>query len=361
MDMTSKEKIAVVLFQLGGPDSLEAVEPFLYNLFCDPDIINFPGAFLARKALAKFIASRRGPIAAGHYKEIGGKSPIRELTQAQANALERELNKQFPAEVFVAMRYWHPLSEEVLASLQKGNYSKIILIPLYPQFSKATTISSFKEWNRLCKLLGYTDIASASVCCYYNHPLYIEAIVDNINSVYTKFSHLNPQDIDLVFSAHGIPVSLLREGDPYQRHIEETVRLVCEQGKWASPHLLCYQSKIGPSEWLKPSLNTTLEALAQKGRKHLLIIPVAFVTEHIETLHEINMEAREEAEHLGIVQFEMMPALNDSPKFIQCLVDLVMKKVHGTSLDLMNCRELCRTDPGSTLPVLCPHWRHESR
>jgi ferrochelatase len=149
MDMN--EQVAVVLFQLGGPDSLDAVEPFLYNLFCDPDIINFPGAFLARRALAKFISSRRSKKVAEHYREIGGKSPIVDLTNAQARALEARLNATLPAKVFVAMRYWNPRTEEVIAQLNAGRFSKIILIPLYPQFSKATTISSMKEWNRLAQ------------------------------------------------------------------------------------------------------------------------------------------------------------------------------------------------------------------
>ncbi len=325
--MNSNKKIAVVLFQLGGPDSLESVKPFLYNLFCDPDIINFPGAFLARKFLAKIIANRRAPIAAGHYKEIGGKSPILELTRNQAVALERELNKEANVKVFIAMRYWHPLTEVAVSEIKKGNYSQVILLPLYPQYSMATTLSSVKEWNLQCDRLKFNNEHQELIESYYNHPLYIQAIVERINSVYPKFSHLNTADVDIVFSAHGIPVSLIEAGDPYQKHIQETVRLVVEQGQWKSPHLLCYQSKVGPAEWLKPSIDATLKELASKGRKHLLVVPIAFVTEHIETLHEINMEYREVAEHLGITQYEMMPALNDSPTFIQCLKDLVLSKL----------------------------------
>ena len=354
-------KIAVVLFQLGGPDSLEAVEPFLYNLFCDPDIINFPGVFLARKPLAKFIASRRSPKASAHYKEIGGKSPILELTKAQAISLEKELNTQIPANVFVAMRYWHPLTEEVITALQKERYSKIILLPLYPQFSKTTTVSSMKEWSHQCRILHYHDTPVNSICCYYNHPLYIEAIVDRVNEVHRKFSPKHPHDIDIIFSAHGVPVSVIKEGDPYQRHIEETVKLVCKKGGWISPHDLCYQSKVGPAEWLKPSLHETMRLLASKGRKNFLVVPIAFVTEHIETLHEINMEAREAAEQFGVEQFEMMPALNDSPKFIACLADLVMKKVYNEPLELPTCHALFQVDPGRTSPSLCPYWMNQTR
>jgi len=327
MDVKSGKNIAVVLFQLGGPDSLEAVKPFLYNLFCDPDIINFPGAFLARKPLAKFISSKRAKKVAEHYAEIGGKSPIVELTGAQATALQAELEKRCMARVFVAMRYWHPSTEEVIAELKKGRYDKIILLPLYPQYSKATTASSLNEWKRQCARLHFEDIPTEAVCCYHNHPLYIEAIVDRANSTYKKFSAVGPEKTDLVFSAHGVPLSLIAGGDPYQQHIEETVRLVMEKGQWKSPHILCYQSKAGPAGWLKPSLLQSIRELARRGRKHLLVIPIAFVTEHIETLHEIDIETRAEAGHLGITQFEMMPALNDHPKFIGCLTDLVMKNV----------------------------------
>ncbi len=359
--MNQKEKIAVVLFQLGGPDSLDAIEPFLYNLFKDPDIINFPGAFLARKPLARFISSRRSKKVAEHYREIGGKSPIVDLTRDQATALESALNKQIEAKVFVAMRYWHPLTEEVIHQLQKERYTKIVLLPLYPQFSKATTISSFKEWNRQCKIINFQQIPSSTICCYHNHPLYVDAIVDNVNKAYAKFSGIDPKEIDLVFSAHGVPVSLIQEGDPYQIQIEETVRLTMAQGKWKSPHTLCYQSKVGPAEWLKPSIHTTIHDLATQGRKHLLVIPVAFVTEHIETLHEINIETREEAEHLGVQQFEMMPALNSHRKFIECLVDLVMKRVTGKAIDLPSCRMIMNTKNGRTSPTLCPNWTAQSR
>jgi ferrochelatase len=324
--MSQQKKIAVVVFQLGGPDSLEAVEPFLYNLFCDPDIINFPGAFLARKALARFIASRRSKVVGEHYREIGGKSPIVGLTLAQASALENSLRNRIDAKVFVAMRYWHPLTEEAIASVNKDHYDKIVLLPLYPQFSKATTVSSMKEWQRQCKLLKFDSVPSSSIESYHDDPLYIEAIVENINIAYKRFA-CPPDDIEIVFSAHGIPLSLVKSGDPYQRQIEATVRLVVKQGEWKSPHTLCYQSKVGPAKWLGPSLTETIPHLAARGRRRLLVVPVAFVTEHIETLHEINIEARTEAQRLGIEQFEMMPALNSHPKFIQCLAELVMKNI----------------------------------
>ncbi len=325
--MSATAPVAVVCLQLGGPDSLGAVEPFLYNLFCDPDIINFPGAFLARKALARLIASRRAPVVAARYGEIGGKSPILELTTAQATALERELRRSIDADVHIAMRYWHPLTEETIDAMKGKSYRKVILLPLYPQYSQATTVSSVKEWRRQAARLGYSGIPTETICSYQNHPLYIQAIAANIADIYRRFDGIGQEEIDLVFSAHGIPMSLVRKGDPYKDQIEETVRLVVERGAWKSPHHLCYQSKVGPAKWLGPSLPETIERLARAGRRHLLVVPVAFVTEHIETLHEINIEAREEAGRAGITRFEMMPALNDHPDFIRCLAELVLANV----------------------------------
>ncbi len=325
--MTADGRIGVVLFQLGGPDSLEAVRPFLYNLFCDPDIIDFPGAFLARRPLAKFIVSRRAPIVAEHYREIGGKSPLAGLTAAQAGALEAALGAKFPVKVVVAMRYWHPLTGEVIAGLKTEHFRQLVLLPLYPQYSKATTGSSFNEWKRQCARLGYSPPPTQTINSWHTHPLYIQSIVDNINRAYARFSDADPSDVEIVFSAHGVPVSLVLSGDPYRTQIEETVRLTVACGGWKSPHRLCFQSKVGPAEWLRPSLTETIEELARAGRRRLLIVPVAFVTEHIETLHEINIEARRLAVHLGIEQFEMMPALNDHPVFIRCLTDLVLSRI----------------------------------
>jgi ferrochelatase len=322
--MSSQNKIAVVCLQLGGPDSLEAVEPFLNNLFRDPDIINFPGAFLARRLLAKIISSNRSKKVAEHYREIGGKSPILDLTTQQASALSLALQRHIDADVFVAMRYWRPFTQDAVVKIRQGQYTGIVLLPLYPQYSLATTASSLNEWQRQAQRLALGAIPTAVIRNYHDHPHYIEAIAANISVAYARFSGMPPADIDIVFSAHGIPLSLVRKGDPYADQIAETVRLVVSHGRWPSPHHLCFQSKVGPAKWLKPSLTETVTLLASQGRKNLLIVPVAFVTEHIETLHEINIETREMAHHLGIEKYEMMPALNNHPKFIQCLSELVI-------------------------------------
>jgi len=336
MTHSTEERITpcgIVLFNLGGPDSLETIEPFLYNLFMDPDIIDFPLASIARKPLARFISSRRAKRVSAHYAEIGGRSPILELTTQQAKALEAELNKTIDVKVFIAMRYWHPMTQEVAAQIQKGKFDRLVLLPLYPQYSNTTTGSSLNEWNRCYKDDGKIDVRI--VRHFYDHSLYIEAIVENIISTMKRFENVSAEDVHLVFSAHGIPLyEVRRKGDPYERQIHETVRLVMTQGKFTSPHYICYQSKVGPFEWLKPSLPQTVHELAEKGEKHLLVIPISFVTEQVETLYEIDIETRREAEQLGISQFEMMPALNDSPKFIQALADIVMKELGQSRFEM---------------------------
>jgi ferrochelatase len=322
--LSENKKIAVVLFQLGGPDSADAVEPFLYNLFSDPDIINFFGAWFARRPLARYIARKRAGVVREHYDDIGGYSPIRVLTERQARALEKALEPHLDAKCFIAMRYWNPLTAEAAAQVNAWNPTDIVLLPLYPQYSFATTSSSLKEWQRVCRPGGNAPL-TRTIDHFYNHPLYIQAVAEKIALSLTHFD--DPDSAHIVFSAHGLPLSLIERGDPYARQMEETVRLVMQQGGWKNKHLLCYQSKVGRRKWLTPSLIDTLDRLGGAGEKNLLVVPIAFVTEHIETLHEINIEAREQAHKVGIEQFEMMPAVGDSPKFIAALTDLVLQSL----------------------------------
>ena len=323
----SKPRIAVVLMQLGGPDSLEAVEPFLYNLFVDPDIIDFPFARFAREPLARLVSSTRSRKVRHRYAAIGGKSPILELTILQARELEAELCKSVDAKAYVAMRYWHPLTEETIREIQREKFDKIILLPMYPQYSKTTSGSSLNEWNRRTATSRLDSIPIRVIKSFHDHPPYVEAVVERINEALARFVNAKAEDIFLLFSAHGVPQSVVDSGDPYKAQVEETVRLVMEHGEWKSPHLLCWQSKVGPSVWLKPYLHKTIPQLAAQGVKNLLVIPIAFVTDHIETLHEIDIEAREQAMRLGITQFETMPALNDSPTLIKGLAELVLKQI----------------------------------
>jgi len=334
----TKPRLGVVLFQLGGPDSPEAVEPFLYNLFCDPDIINFFGASLARRPLAWWIAHRRARVVREHYDAIGGHSPIRRLTELQARKLEEALAPDFDARAFIAMRYWHPLTREAVEAVRSTALDKpldkLVLLPLYPQYSFATTLSSLKEWRRVsAQASGQSRAASPAarpprevvIEEFHLHPQYISAIARNVETALARFA--DGRDAQLVFSAHGLPLSLIARGDPYQRHVQETVAAVMARGGWPNAHTLCFQSRVGRQKWLEPSLTQTLERLPREGKRRLLIIPISFVTEHIETLHEINIEARAHALASGVEQLEVMPALDDSPEFIAALASLVRAAV----------------------------------
>lgn len=324
-------RVGVVLFQLGGPDSLDAIEPFLYNLFCDPDIIDFPFAQLAREPLARLISSRRAGKVRKHYQEIGGKSPIGEVTARQARALEVELSKSFVARVVVAMRYWHPFTEEAIRELLDFAPDEIVLLPLYPQYSSTTTGSSLNEWQRQFRRQRAATVHVVRE--FHDHPLHLDALVERIGQGLECFRRSNghaarvPSDVHLLFSAHSIPTRVIERGDPYQAQIEATVKAVMERGRWANPHSLCYQSRSGPGRWLQPFIHESLQEIAARGAERVLVVPIAFVSDHVETLHEINIEAREQAETLGIQQFETMEGLNDSPAFIAALADLVLRKV----------------------------------
>jgi protoporphyrin/coproporphyrin ferrochelatase len=320
------EKIGVVLLNLGGPDSLDAVEPFLFNLFSDPDIIDFPGSFLFRKRLAKLISSRRAPGVKEQYREIGGKSPIKDHTLKQASLLEESLNERFPAKVVVAMRYWRPSTEEAIAAIRKEGINKVILLPLYPQFSKATTTSSVKEWEKQLATSGST-LSWDLVESYYDHPTYIEAFVERINEGLMRFPEDRRADVNILFSAHGTPMKLVREGDPYSGHIAKTIAAIMDRGGYTQPSTLCYQSKVGPLKWLTPSTPDTIAELAAKGVKDMLLVPVAFASDHLETLFELGIEYRRQAMERGVGQYEVTEGLNDSPRFIQALTELVLEKV----------------------------------
>ena len=314
------KKVGVVLFQLGGPDSLEAIEPFLYNLFCDPDIIDFPFARIARQPLAKLISVSRAKHVAHHYAEIGGKSPILEFTRRQAVALEKRLRQDYDARVVVAMRYWRPFTQEAIAELAQHAPDEIVLLPLYPQYSKTTTGSSVNEWNRRFHPNGWNPAVHV-ITEFYRDPAYIESVVSAVRGSLAQFA--NPAEVDMVFSAHSVPMSVIEKGDPYQRQIEETVDLVWARGGWPARRHVCYQSKVGASKWLRPSMHETVKRLAAEGSKNVLVVPISFVSDHVETLHEIDIEHREQARGLGITNYRMVPGLNDSPEFIEALAGLV--------------------------------------
>ncbi|HTP36151.1 MAG TPA: ferrochelatase [Candidatus Acidoferrales bacterium] len=319
-------RLGVVLFQLGGPDSLESIEPFLYNLFCDPDIIDFPFARIARKPLARLISMNRAQHVAQHYARIGGKSPILENTARQAAALEAELRRCFDARVVVAMRYWHPFTAQAILQVEEFAPDELVLLPLYPQYSRTTTGSSLNEWSRHFQPDGWRPRVHV-IEQFYEDPAYLETLVETVNRSLREFA--DPSDVDVIFSAHSVPIAVIEGGDPYQRHVERTVDRVWQRGQWPARRHLCYQSKVGASRWLAPPMHETLRRLAAEHRRHVLIVPVSFVSDHVETLYEIEIEHREQARELGIDDYRMTPGLNDSPSFIQALAGLVRRSLEA--------------------------------
>ncbi len=323
--MKDRTATGVVLLQLGGPDSLEAVEPFLYNLFCDPDIIDLPLAFLFRKPLAGLISRRRAPKVREYYRAIGGRSPIFRLTLRQASALGARLKAAGDFRVVVAMRYWHPFTEEAIRALQRENIRRVVLLPLYPQYSRSTTGSAVNEWTRLCSRLGYAP-ETVTIPEFCEHPLYIQAVSDQIGIALRRIPLADRGKVHLVFSAHGTPLKLVREGDPYQQQVIRSYEAVLRAGRFGLPSSLCYQSKVGPQRWLEPSLVATVHTLAAERVSHVVVVPLAFVSDHSETLWEINMEVRREALALGLQHYDMSPALNTNPSFIGALAGLVIEQ-----------------------------------
>ena len=253
MTRTSR-RVGIVLFQLGGPDTLEAIEPFLYNLFCDPDIIDFPFARIGRKPLAKLISTTRARKVQHHYASIGGGSPIRRHTERQARALEAELRGQgIDGRCFVAMRYWHPFTREAIEQLRAAQCDEVVLLPMYPQYSSTTTGSSLNEWRRLFS----ADVPVHCVETFYRNTIYLDAVIEKVNEALSRFPAPNRPEI--VFSAHSIPMSVIEKGDPYQRQIEETVRLLDRARRMAqpAPALLPEQSGSQPMAAAFPASNSS--------------------------------------------------------------------------------------------------------
>lgn len=308
------EKTAVLLLQMGGPDALEAVRPFLLNLFSDREIIKLGPAWL-QPLIARLIVKRRTPAVVAKYREIGGKSPIRELTQAQADALSAALG--LPC--FPAMRYWCPFAAQALQQAQAGGARRIVALSLYPHYSRATSGSSFNDLDRQLAALGLT-LDVVRIPHFYDHPLYIQALTEKIEAGLSGFD--DRSQVQLLFSAHSLPQSFIDDGDPYLDQIQTTVRLVMERFGDVAHHL-AFQSRAGPVKWLEPSTDDKLKELAASGCKNLLVVPLSFVSDHIETLHEIDIEYAEEARRLGINTFRRIASLNDSPTFIACLAELV--------------------------------------
>ncbi|MDP4114903.1 MAG: ferrochelatase [Bacteroidota bacterium] len=311
---------AVVLLNLGGPDSLKAVQPFLENLFNDPDIFKLP----FQKKLAKYISTKRAPKVEYEYELIGGKSPLGEWTEWQRNSLEMKLRTlDQNIDVYTAMRYWLPSTADTAKIIAGKNYERVILLPLYPHYSMTTTGSSFNEWKRVSENLGITEYINS----FYDHPLYIKALSERIDETLLTFPGEIREKVILLFSAHGTPVSYVRKGDPYSKQIAKTIKALMEYREDKEYYDISFQSKVGPARWLKPSTKEKIEELSDAGYTNLLVVPISFVSDHIETLYELNIEYRHIAERAGIENYIVMRGLNDSETFIDALFEITKIKL----------------------------------
>lgn len=319
-------RVAVVLFNLGGPDSLDAVEPFLRNLFSDPAVIALPA--LLRRPLARIAARRRAPIARAIYAKLGGASPINEETRMQATALDAALaGHGVEARSFVAMRCWHPFIAEAIAEVRAWSPERIVLLPLYPQYSTATTASSFAEWERATHAAGLKAPAD-NICCYPTEHGFIAAMAGLIQDVLTR--RKSGVNYRVLLSAHGLPERTIRKGDPYRWQVEETAKaLVDRLGADLSDWVVCFQSRVGPLKWIGPSTDGEI-IRAGEQRKGLIVVPIAFVSEHSETLVELDIEYAKLAREHGVRDYLRVATVGTHPAFIAGLAHLVMAAVAGT-------------------------------
>jgi ferrochelatase len=325
--MKPKENKAtgVILLNLGGPDSLKAVRPFLFNLFSDREIIRL-GPSLLQRPLACLIAATRGGKTEEAYRLIGGKSPILEITTAQKRALEAALNRgteggnkeqEGRLKVYIAMRYWHPLIEDVVPRISADGIRRLIVIGLYPQYSIATTGSSVA---RLMETISHYPIETFTIPSWFDEPLYVDAVVERIKTAMATM----PEDTRILFSAHSLPVKFIEDGDPYMEHIKATIGEITKRIE--IPWDLSFQSKSGPVKWLEPSTEQMLHEFASRGVKNVLVVPISFVSDHIETLYEIDILYKKMAASLGF-RLERIESLNTSPLFISALKGIVLKGV----------------------------------
>lgn len=319
------QRIGVLLFNLGGPETLEDVRPFLFNLFSDPDIIRLPWRGI-QKPLAWFIASQRYRKSQSYYRQIGGGSPLRRITDEQARALEDELKRRgIHATAYVGMRYWNPLTEEAISSIDADRIGHLVVLPLYPQFSVSTTGSSLNRMNELFTERGGKPSRISIVESWQTDGAYIDSLAAATSEELSRFRDSDPSATHLVFSAHSVPVSYIENGDPYLEQTRETVAAVMQKLGADRPHSLSFQSKVGPVKWLEPSTDQTIRKLAQEGASQVLLVPVSFVSEHIETLYELDILYRGVAEEVGIKHYRRVAALNCRPDFISALAGLVAR------------------------------------
>ena len=314
-------KLAVVLFNLGAPDRPEAVRPFLFNLFSDPAILDVPAPM--RGLLARFIAARRAGLARDIYAKIGGGSPLLANTMAQARELEAALADLGKVDVVAAMRYWHPLTPAAVAQVRGLDADQVVLLPLYPQYSGTTTGSSYNAWTKAAAQQKLTT-ATRTICCYPSEPGFVAAVAALVRPVYDRvraaFAARAPR---ILFSAHGLPKRLVEKGDPYQQQVEMTAAAVVRAlGIADLDWQICYQSRVGPLEWIGPYAEHEI-ARAGAEAVPLVVVPIAFVSEHSETLVELDITYRDDARKKGVPVYERVPTVGTHPKFIGGLARLV--------------------------------------
>ncbi len=316
-------KLAIVLFNLGGPDSPEAIEPFLTNLFSDPAVLSLPG--LIRKPLARFIARKREPIAREISAKIGGRSPILAETLAQAEALEKAI-PQHETRAFIAMRCWKPFIAEAAAAVAAFRPDHIVLLPLYPQFSTTTTGSSLTEWKRAATAAEITA-PTTTICCYPDLDGFIEALTAVTRE--TMVGARGDLSYRLLISAHGLPKRVIARGDPYQGQVERTAAALVARLGWQD-HTICYQSRVGPLEWIGPATDTEIRRAGADG-KGIVIVPVAFVSEHSETLVELDIDYATLAREAGVPDYRRVPTVGTRGEFIGALAGLVLESLTSES------------------------------
>jgi ferrochelatase len=308
----------VLLLNLGGPDSLEAVEPFLVNLFQDPFLIRLPLKGWLRGVFARWVARKRAPHVRRLYSEIGGRSPIAPITRKQAELLQAELGGGYRC--YAAFSAWTPYIREAVAQAKADGCERLVGVSLFPQWCSATTSSVFHDLHAEARRQG---LPVSEVEHYPDDPLYLDALASTVTEGLLRFPEADRPGVHVVFSAHGVPVSIIRKGDPYEREIHKTVGGLVARMPQGQKWSLSYQSKVGPVKWLEPSTMDHLQALARQGVSQVLVVPVAFVSDHIETLHEQRILLRGVAQTAGIARYEVAGALNDSPLFVRALARLV--------------------------------------
>ncbi len=336
-------RVAVVLFNLGGPDGPESVQPFLFNLFNDPAIIRLPGPL--RWLLAKVISKRRAPIAQEIYRNIGGGSPLLPNTEDQARALEAALSDLGEVKCFISMRYWNPRALEAARQVKDFNPDVIVPLPLYPQFSTSTTGSSLKDWDQAARQVGIS-VESHAICCYPREQGFVSANADLIRTSLQEVGDLSKARV--LFSAHGLPKKIVTAGDPYQWQVEQSVAKVVEQLSdieidWS----VCYQSRVGPLEWIGPATEDEIRRAGEDGVE-VVVVPIAFVSEHSETLVELDIEYRELAGSCGVPGYHRVPTVSEHPDFIAGLARTVRQA-------LASQRAVCSQESGR----LCPQDRRD--